>query len=101
MPEKLTAYMVVLRNGKNAEISVCNFLGSKVNHNSLLLAVMPFVAHFKGHDIVSGLMRPTFVVMTVLTVFVSILLIKGRLQNWQGWALVAAYVVAMALAMVT
>ncbi len=101
MPEKLTAYLVVLRNGENAEISVCNFLGSKVNHNSLLLAVMPFVAHFKGHDIVRNLMSPMLVVMTALTVVVSVLLARGKLEKWQGWVLIAAYVGAMILAVYT
>lgn len=98
MPEKLTAYLVVLRNGHNAELSVANFLGSKVNHNSLLLAVMPFVAHFKGHDSVSGLMSINFIIMTCLTVVVSGLLVKGRLQSWQGWLLILAYVGAMIVA---
>lgn len=101
MPEKLTAYMVVMRNGKNAELSICNFLGSKVNHNSLLLAVMPFVAHIKGHDIVTGLMSPMFLTMTVLTVLVSALLVTGRLQRWQGATLILAYAAAMTLAMKT
>lgn len=98
MPEKLTAYLVVLRDGRNAEISVCNFLGSKVNHNSLLLAVMPFVAYYKGHEVVSGIKSLNFLVMTVLTVTVSALLVRGRLQKWQGWVLVAAYIAAMAIA---
>jgi cation:H+ antiporter len=98
MPEKLTAYMVVLKNGHKAELSICNFIGSKVNHNSLLLAVMPFVAHFQGHDIVRNLMSPMFVMMTVLTVIVSALLAKGRLQKWQGIVLVGAYVLAMTIA---
>ncbi|MCL5105548.1 MAG: hypothetical protein M1133_15745 [Armatimonadetes bacterium] len=102
MPEKLTAYMVVLKNGRNAELSICNFIGSKVNHNSLLLAVMPFVAYHKhGTGAVRNLMSPTFVTMTVLTVLVSALLVRGRLQKWQGITLVGAYVVAMALAMLS
>lgn len=101
MPEKLTAYMVVMKDGRNAELSICNFLGSKVNHNSLLLAVMPFVAHAKGHDAVTNLMSPMFVVMTILTVLVSGLLVKGRLQKWQGYSLVAAYAAAMILAVLT
>ena len=71
MPEKLTAYMIVIKNGANAELAVCNFLGSKVNHNSLLLAVMPFVAAFKNHDQVSGIMSPMFMIMSGLTVVVS------------------------------
>ncbi len=90
--------MIVLKNGHNAELSICNFIGSKVNHNSLLLAVMPFVAHFKGHDVVSNLMSPMFVMMTVLTVIVSGLLARGKLRQWQGICLVAAYILAMTLA---
>ncbi|OFX17792.1 MAG: hypothetical protein A2Z18_08430 [Armatimonadetes bacterium RBG_16_58_9] len=101
MPEKLTAYIVVLKNGRNAELSICNFLGSKVNHNSLLLAVMPFVAHFKGHDVVRNLMSPMFVLMTALTVVVSLLLARGRLEKRQGLVLIVAYVGAMALAVST
>lgn len=101
MPEKLTAYMVVLKNGENAELSICNFLGSKVNHNSLLLAVMPFVAFAKGHDTVRNLMSPTLVVMTILTIAVSALLARGRIQKWEGYALILAYIGAMILAMHT
>ncbi len=101
MPEKLTAYMVVMKDGRNAELSVCNFLGSKVNHNSLLLAVMPFVAHAKGHDAVTNLMSPMFVAMTMLTVVVSGLLVRGRLQKWQGYSLIAAYAAAMVMAVYT
>lgn len=101
MPEKLTAYMVVLKDGRNAELAVCNFLGSKVNHNSLLLAVMPFVAHAKGHDAVTNLMSPMFVAMTVITVFVSGVLIKGELQRWKGFSLIVAYVGAMIMAVYT
>lgn len=101
MPEKLTAYMVVMKDGRNAELSICNFLGSKVNHNSLLLAVMPFVAHAKGHAAVTDLMSPMFVVMTILTVMVSGLLVRGRLQKWQGYSLTAAYAGAMVLAVLT
>jgi len=98
MPEKLAAYITVLRDGRNAELSVCNFLGSKVNHNSLLLAVIPFVAYSKGEGPVAGLMSATFLVMTALTVAVSALLARGRLERWQGIALIACYVAAMALA---
>ena len=101
MPEKLTAYLVVMKDGRKAELSVCNFLGSKVNHNSLLLAVMPFVAHFKGHDSVTNLMSPMFVLMTVLTMIVSGLLMKGRLQKWQGYSLIGLYAGAMILAVYT
>ena len=98
MPEKLTAYMIVMKNGAHAELAVCIFLGSKVNHNSLLLAVMPFVAHFKNHDAVTGIMSPMFMIMTGFTVVVSALIVRGRLQKWEGWMLVAAYITTMYIA---
>jgi cation:H+ antiporter len=50
IPEKITAYITVIRNGKLAEISVCNFIGSKVNHNSLLLGTIPLIALLQGGD---------------------------------------------------
>lgn len=95
MPEKLTAYMVVMRNGANAELSICNFLGSKVNHNSLLLALMPFVAYSKGKGEVTGLMSANFLIMTALTVLVTALLATGRVYRWHGWVLVGCYIGAM------
>jgi cation:H+ antiporter len=101
MPEKLTAYIVVLKNGANAELSICNFIGSKVNHNSLLLAVIPFVAAIHGHGDVTGLKSPMFMVMTILTVFVGVFLMRGRLERWQGAVLSFCYVAAMVLAVLT
>jgi len=101
MPEKLTAYIVVLKNGANAELSICNFIGSKVNHNSLLLAIIPFVAAIHGHGDVKGLESPMFMVMTILTVFVGLLLWRGKLEKWQGAILSLCYVGAMVLAVLT
>ncbi len=98
MPEKLTAYITVLRNGANAELSVCNFIGSKVNHNSLLLAVIPFVAYFNGDLHVKKLLSVTFLVMSGLTFVVSALLARGKLYRWQGACLVASYGLAMVVA---
>lgn len=98
MPEKLTAYITVLRNGNLAQLSICNFIGSKVNHNSLLLAVIPFVAYAKGVGEVHRLMSEMFVAMTLLTVLVSAALARGVLYRWHGWVLTACYVLVMALA---
>lgn len=99
MPEKMTAYITVWRNGGLAQLSICNFIGSKVNHNSLLLAVIPFVAFAKGQGEVTGLMSAMFLIMTILTVAVSAMLAGGRIQRWHGGVLVVCYVLVMALAM--
>lgn len=101
MPEKLTAYMVVLKNGANAELAVCNFLGSKVNHNSLLLAVIPFVAAMHAHPVVTGLKSPMFLAMTLLTVFVGAMIVRGKLEKWQGAVLTFSYAAVMILAVFT
>lgn len=98
MPEKMTAYITVWRNGGLAQLSICNFIGSKVNHNSLLLAVIPFVAVAHGTWNVHGLMSGMFALMTLFTVIVSAMLARGRIYRWHGALLVAGYVLAMVLA---
>ncbi|MBI2844041.1 MAG: sodium:calcium antiporter [Armatimonadetes bacterium] len=99
LPEKITAYLTVVRNGALAEISVSNFMGSKVNHNSLLLAVLPFVAATaakKGN--VPDIVTVPFVLMTVLTVIASISLARRRLDRWQGWVFLALYLTTIGAA---
>jgi len=98
MPEKLTAYITVMRNGANAELSICNFIGSKINHSSLLLALIPFIAWFNGVHKVTGMMSLTFLIMSGLTIVVSALLARGKLYRWQGAVLVIAYVASMVIA---
>lgn len=91
MPEKITAYITVIRNGRLAEISICNFIGSKVNHNSLLLALLPFVAVYRGEPGVGGIITVPFIVMTTLTVFAALSLSRRRLALWQGFVFVLLY----------
>lgn len=98
MPEKMTAYITVWRNGGLAQLSICNFIGSKVNHNSLLLAVIPFVAVAHGTWKVHGLMSGMFALMTLFTVIVSAMLVRGRIYRWHGAFLVAGYILAMIIA---
>lgn len=91
MPEKITAYITVIRDGRLAEISVCNFIGSKVNHNSLLLGTLPVVAFFKGEGAVPGIISVPFIVMTTVTVIAAVILGKRRLSRWQGVLFVVLY----------
>jgi len=91
MPEKITAYITVIRNGRLAEISVCNFIGSKVNHNSLLLAILPIVAFFKHEASVPGIISPPFLTMTLLTVFAAGSLARRRLSRRQGVVFMGLY----------
>ena len=91
MPEKVTAYLTVMRSGRLAEISVCNFIGSKINHNSLLLAVMPFVAVFRGGGNVPDVIGKPFILMTVLTLIAGVSLSRRSLERWQGWLFLSLY----------
>lgn len=96
LPEKITAYLTVMRDGKLAEISICNFMGSKVNHNSLLLALLPFVAVASGTSNVSGIITVPFIVMTALTLVAGLSLARRKLERWQGWLFVALYLSTIA-----
>lgn len=98
LPEKITAYITVMRDGRLAEISVCNFMGSKVNHNSLLLAVMPFVAAFKGKGQVTDIIGAPFITMTVLTLIAGASLARRRLEHWQGWVFLLLYLTVIIVA---
>jgi len=100
MPEKLTAFLTVRRNGALAEISICNFIGSKVNHNSLLLAMMPFVASLHGQGgFFPHIVVPAFWMMTGLTLVAAASLGRGRLRYWQGWFFASLFLLQIAVAM--
>lgn len=94
LPEKITAYLTIIRDGKLAEISVCNFMGSKVNHNSLLLALLPFIAAAKGDGSVQIINIP-FITMTALTLVASLSLARRRLTRAQGWVFLLLYLVTI------
>lgn len=85
MPEKMTAYITVTRDARLAEISICNFIGSKVNHNSLLLGTVPIVASLhQGMNNVPGIITGSFVLMTVLTIIATLTLANRRLSFREG-----------------
>ena len=99
MPEKLTAFLTVRRDGKLAEISVCNFMGSKVNHNSLLLAMMPLVVLIYAKDgFFPGIVVPAFWMMTGLTLLAGFSLSLGRLRHWQGWFFISLFLLQILIA---
>ncbi|MBI2166736.1 MAG: sodium:calcium antiporter [Candidatus Omnitrophica bacterium] len=95
MPEKLTAFITVMRDAKLAEISICNFIGSKVNHNSLLLGTLPIIAAFQGQAGVGGILSPSFVLMTLLTVIATLSLARRKLQRWEGFVFLLFYFVVI------
>ena len=98
LPEKLTAFLTVMRNAKLAEISVANFIGSKVNHNSVLLGTMPIIAFVTGNGKVTGVISPQFTAMTVLSFIAGISVARRRLERWQGFFFTALYAVPLYIA---
>ncbi len=98
MPEKLTAYLTVIRDARLAEISIANFIGSKVNHNSLLLGTLALIAVFHGGIEVKNVLTPSFVFMTAITLLATISLARRRLSRWQGVVFLLLYLVVVYLA---
>lgn len=91
MPEKMTAYLTVRRDAKLAEISICNFIGSAVNHNSLLLGTLPLVARLKGIPQVTGILSPSLVLMTVFILLATASLARRNIQRWEGVLFLGLY----------
>lgn len=91
LPEKMTAYFTVMRDARNAEISICNFIGSKVNHNSFLLAMMPLFGLVRGKSDVHDIVGLPFIMMTVFTIVATVSLSRRKLAHWEGWMFLAMY----------
>ncbi len=92
MPEKLTAYITVLRDARLAEMSICNFIGSKVNHNSLLFGFIPIIGLFAHNQSnIHNIITPSFTLMTITTIIVSFNLYLGKLSRWQGFVFTLGY----------
>lgn len=98
MPEKITAYLTVVRDGELAEISIANFIGSEVNHNTLLLAVLAFMYAAGGHGAVRHIVTAPFLLMIGLTVIGGMNLRRRRLTRSTGWFFLTMYAVILAVA---
>jgi cation:H+ antiporter len=98
LPEKLTAFLTVRRDGKLAEISVCNFIGSKINHNSLLVGMIPIVSYATGHGFVSNILNGPFMMMTFLTVFAGLSVATRRLPRWKGYVFTGLFIIPVIMA---
>lgn len=95
MPEKLTAYVTIRRDAKLAEISVCNFIGSAVNHNSLLLGTLPILAFIHKEGAVLNILTPSFFLMTLFTGVAALSLARRKLQLWESFIFLGSYLVVL------
>lgn len=100
LPEKLTAFITIMRDGKLAEISVCNFVGSKVNHTSVLLGSIPIIAFLTGHGSVHGILNPQFMAMILLTFVAGASLARRKLEKWQGIVFLGMYSIPVYVALI-
>ncbi|MEW6104032.1 MAG: hypothetical protein AB1630_09540 [bacterium] len=98
MPEKLTAYLTVMRNGALAEISICNFIGSKINHNSLLIGTLGLIGFLKGNSEITGILNIQFLMMTCLTLFTTANLMSKRLTRGHGLIFTLLYFLVIFIA---
>ncbi|MEW6679935.1 MAG: hypothetical protein AB1297_02785 [bacterium] len=98
IPEKLTAYITVMRNGSLAEISICNFIGTKVNHNSLLIGTLGIIGFLKGNSEITGILNLQFLMMSGLTLFATANLLLRRLTRLHGIIFALLYFLVVFLA---
>lgn len=98
IPEKLTAYITVIKNGSLAEISICNFIGTKVNHNSLLIGTLALIGVLKGDSPVTGILNIPFLLMTGLTLIATANLSAKRLTNLHGIFFTILYFLVISVA---
>ena len=66
-----------------------------MNHNSLLLGTLPIIAAFQGKAGVEGILSPSFILMTILTVIATLSLARRKLQKWEGFVFLALYFVVI------
>lgn len=97
MPEKLTAFITVMKNGRLAEISICNFIGSKINHNSLLFGIIPIIGFINGDKNIDVL-NAQFLLMTLLTFITWISFHRGIIHRWQAIFFLLLYLVVFSIA---
>ncbi len=90
MPEKLTAFITVMRNGNLAEISISNFIGSKINHNSLLFGIIPLIGFING-DLNINVLNIQFLFMTFITFVTWISFSRGIIKRYQAFIFLLLY----------
>lgn len=68
MPEKISAFLLTKKSMEGAEIAIANFIGSKVQNNSLLFGVMIVIACTAGEPFKIGNEVINLLLMVVTTI---------------------------------
>ncbi len=99
MPEKISAFILTCKDIKGAEMSIANFIGSKVQNNSLLFGIMILLASsVMGVPIVDTTKDILLLLVMTLTTIVGIKLTYDlKLHPREGFYAVILYIIAIFL----
>ncbi len=96
LPEKISAYILTAKSLKGAEMAVANFVGSKVQNNSLLFGLMAVVAILiNNQPINTGTEVVSLLVMVLTTIVGVIITYDLRLKYKEGIIAVILYVMVI------
>ncbi|MFX0195273.1 MAG: sodium:calcium antiporter [Candidatus Hodarchaeota archaeon] len=99
MPEKISAFVLTCKDIKGAEMSIANFIGSKVQNNSLLFGLMILLASIGvGVPIVDTTKDILLLLVMTLTTIVGVKLTYDlKLHPREGLYAVILYIIAIFL----
>lgn len=99
LPEKISAFIMTSKDLTGAEMSIANFIGSKVQNNSLLFGLMILIASWGVGIPITDSTKDILLllVMTLTTILGVKLTYDLRLNPREGLFAIAMYVVAIAL----
>lgn len=98
MPEKISAFILTMKSMKGAEMAVSNFIGSKVQNNSLLFGLMTIVSIVAfGTGIETGGEIVALLLMVFTTVVGVLVTYDLQLKHKEGILVVGLYVVVIGL----
>lgn len=99
MPEKISAFILTTKDIKGAEMSIANFIGSKVQNNTLLFGIMILLASsVMGVPIVDTTKDFLLLLVMTLTTIVGVKLTYDlKLHPREGLYAVILYIIAIFL----
>ncbi|MFX0093305.1 MAG: sodium:calcium antiporter [Candidatus Hodarchaeota archaeon] len=97
MPEKISAFVLTIKDLKGAEMAIANFIGSKVMNNSLLFGVMIIMASFVvGVEITDTSRDILLLLVMMLTTVIGVKLTYDlKLKPKEGILALALYIIAV------
>ncbi|MFX1252226.1 MAG: sodium:calcium antiporter [Promethearchaeota archaeon] len=102
MPEKISAFVLTIRDIKGAEMAIANFIGSKVMNNSLLFGAMIILAAVVYNNPLTDTTRDILILLVmVLTTVIGIKLTYDlKLRPKEGLLALILYVISVGVVIV-